>query len=207
MHIGSQLTEVARSSRRSKRLRLRRRVEGEVWHHVFLRRWVAIASSTRMRSQAVRRVWDAHRSAHADSRRKFNGAALRPLLQPLGLKILLEPAPLHGRQRRRAAVARRATSSAGRGKNFLIVDGRDERSIRPAMYESFHEIVPLQRDTSRRALVADVVGPICESGDCFAKDRQLQERARASCSVHERGRLWLRDGEPLQHAVMPRRFW
>jgi diaminopimelate decarboxylase len=32
----------------------------------------------------------------------------------------------------------------------------------------------LQRDTTRRALVADVVGPICESGDCFAKDRQLQ---------------------------------
>jgi len=43
------------------------------------------------------------------------------------------------------------------------------------MYESYHEIVPLHRDSSRRALTADVVGPICESGDCFAKDRQLQE--------------------------------
>ena len=47
--------------------------------------------------------------------------------------------------------------------------------VRPAMYEAFHEIVPLHRDTTRRALVADVVGPICESGDCFAKDRQIQE--------------------------------
>jgi len=43
------------------------------------------------------------------------------------------------------------------------------------MYDSFHEIVPLQRDSSRRALLADIVGPICESGDCFAKDRQIQE--------------------------------
>lgn len=47
--------------------------------------------------------------------------------------------------------------------------------VRPAMYDSYHEILPLQRDTARPALVADVVGPICESGDCFAKDRSLQE--------------------------------
>jgi len=47
--------------------------------------------------------------------------------------------------------------------------------VRPAMYDAYHEIVPLQRDTSRRALKVDVVGPICESSDCFAKDRVLQE--------------------------------
>ena len=46
--------------------------------------------------------------------------------------------------------------------------------VRPAMYEAYHEIVPLQRDTTRPALKADIVGPICESGDCFAKDRTLQ---------------------------------
>ena len=34
---------------------------------------------------------------------------------------------------------------------------------------------PAHRDTTRRALVADIVGPICESGDCFAKERQIQE--------------------------------
>jgi len=47
--------------------------------------------------------------------------------------------------------------------------------IRPAMYEAYHEVVPLRRDTTRRAVVADIVGPVCESGDCFAKDRQIQE--------------------------------
>jgi diaminopimelate decarboxylase len=46
---------------------------------------------------------------------------------------------------------------------------------RPAMYDSYHEIVPLHRDSGRRAFTADVVGPICESGDCFAKQRPLQE--------------------------------
>jgi len=63
----------------------------------------------------------------------------------------------------------------GAGKNFLVVDAGMNDLIRPAMYESFHEIVPLHRDTTRRAMVADVVGPICETGDCFAKDRQIQE--------------------------------
>ena len=46
--------------------------------------------------------------------------------------------------------------------------------VRPAMYDAYHEIVPLTRDTTRPALKADIVGPICESGDCFAKDRTLQ---------------------------------
>ena len=63
----------------------------------------------------------------------------------------------------------------GQGKNFLIVDAAMNDLVRPAMYDSFHEVVPLQRDTTRHALVADVVGPICESADYFAKDRQMQE--------------------------------
>ena len=102
------------------------------------------------------------------------GAALVPLLKPLGLKILLE----HGRLMVGNAgvlLARVEHLKRGAGKNFLIVDAAMNDLVRPAMYESYHEIVPLHRDSSRRALVADVVGPICESGDCFAKDRQLQE--------------------------------
>jgi diaminopimelate decarboxylase/aspartate kinase len=41
------------------------------------------------------------------------------------------------------------------------------------MYDSYHEVVPLQRDTTRHALVADVVGPICESADFLGYDRLL----------------------------------
>ena len=102
------------------------------------------------------------------------GAALVPLLKPLGLKILLE----HGRfmvGNAGVLLSRVEHLKRGAGKNFLIVDAAMNDLVRPAMYDSFHEVVPLHRDSSRRALTADIVGPICESGDCFAKDRQLQE--------------------------------
>ncbi len=81
---------------------------------------------------------------------------------------------LSRRQCGRAALAS-STSKRGAAKNFLVLDAAMNDLVRPAMYDAHHEIVPLHRDTSRRALVADVVGPICESGDCFARDRQLQE--------------------------------
>src|ERR1043165_5144735 len=102
------------------------------------------------------------------------GASLVQLLQPLGLKILLE----HGRfmvGNSGVLISRVEHLKRGAGKNFLIVDAAMNDLVRPAMYDSYHEIVPLHRDSSRRALTADIVGPICESGDCFAKDRQLQE--------------------------------
>jgi diaminopimelate decarboxylase len=102
------------------------------------------------------------------------GAALVPLLKPLGLKVLLE----HGRfmvGNAGVLLSRVEHLKRGAGRNFLIVDAAMNDLVRPAMYESYHEIVPVHRDSSRRALVADVVGPICESGDCFAKERQLQE--------------------------------
>jgi diaminopimelate decarboxylase len=102
------------------------------------------------------------------------GAALVPLLQPLGLTILLEPGRfLVGNAG--VLLARVEHLKRGEGKNFLIVDAAMNDLVRPAMYDAYHEIVPLHRDSSRRALVADIVGPICESGDCFAKDRQIQE--------------------------------
>jgi diaminopimelate decarboxylase len=102
------------------------------------------------------------------------GEALTPLLAPLGLKILLEPGRyLVGNAG--VLLTRVEFLKRGKGKNFLIVDAAMNDLVRPAMYDSFHEIVPLRRDSARAALTADVVGPVCESGDCFAKDRTLQE--------------------------------
>jgi diaminopimelate decarboxylase len=118
--------------------------------------------------------WDAQPVEQRPLTPETYGAALVPLLQPLGLKIVLE----HGRfmvGNSGALIAEVEHLKRGASKNFLIVDAAMNDLVRPAMYDSYHEIVPLQRDTTRRALVADVVGPICESGDCFAKDRQLQE--------------------------------
>ncbi len=125
-------------------------------------------------ASGAREWWDTQPEATRPLTPEAYGAALVPLLQPLGMKILLEP----GRfmvGNAGVLLARVEHLKRGAGKNFLIVDAAMNDLVRPAMYDAFHEIVPLHRDTTRRALVADVVGPICESGDCFAKDRQLQE--------------------------------
>jgi len=45
--------------------------------------------------------------------------------------------------------------------------------IRPALYQSHHEILPLRHLPDETAIVADVVGPVCETGDFFARDRAL----------------------------------
>ncbi len=57
-------------------------------------------------------------------------------------------------------------------KNFFIVDAAMNDLQRPSLYGSYHEIVPVARG-DRKTTVADVVGPICESGDFLAKDREM----------------------------------
>ena len=87
------------------------------------------------------------------------GAALAPALRELGLSVLLEP----GRSMVANAgvlLSRVEYLKRGQGKNFLIIDAAMNDLVRPAMYDSYHEIVPLHRDTTRRALVADVVGAV-----------------------------------------------
>ena len=98
-------------------------------------------------------------------------AALVPLLQPLGLKILAEPGRFlvgnAGILLTRVEYVKRTGH-----KHFVIVDAAMNDLIRPAFYDAYHEIVPVRR--KRGALVvSDVVGPICESGDFFARERPL----------------------------------
>jgi diaminopimelate decarboxylase len=57
-------------------------------------------------------------------------------------------------------------------KTFIVVDGAMNDLIRPALYGSYHEIRPVV-ERSGEKIVADIVGPICESGDFFAKDREI----------------------------------
>jgi diaminopimelate decarboxylase len=71
------------------------------------------------------------------------------------------------------------------GKRFLVVDAAMNDLIRPALYNAYHEIVPvvqpkevqskevLSKDLSAKRETVDVVGPVCESGDFFARDREL----------------------------------
>ena len=60
----------------------------------------------------------------------------------------------------------------GTKKNFVIVDAGMNDLARPSLYGSFHAIKAVKKN-GRRGMVADVVGPICESGDFLAKDREL----------------------------------
>ena len=97
--------------------------------------------------------------------------ALVPLLKPLGLRILLEPGRFITGNAGVLVTRVEFIKKTGK-KNFVIVDAAMNDLIRPAFYDSYHEIVPLTKKSG--ALVSsDVVGPICESGDFFAKDRPL----------------------------------
>ncbi|MFQ5631904.1 MAG: diaminopimelate decarboxylase family protein, partial [bacterium] len=58
------------------------------------------------------------------------------------------------------------------GKRFIIVDAGISELLRPSLYKAYHAIVPAVLQNSDTVL-ADVVGPICESGDFFARDREL----------------------------------
>src|SRR5712672_2154022 len=73
-------------------------------------------------------------------------------------------------------VARVIYVKPGDARNFVIIDAAMNDLIRPTLYEAHHDIVPV-REPARgdRAITADVVGPVCETGDYIALDRQLPE--------------------------------
>src|SRR5882724_10724842 len=96
---------------------------------------------------------------------------LAPLLKPLGLRILIEPGRFISGNAGILVTRIEYVKRTGR-KNFLIVDAAMNDLIRPSFYEAYHQIVPLNRRNGQ-AISSDVVGPICESGDFFAKDRPL----------------------------------
>jgi diaminopimelate decarboxylase len=101
-------------------------------------------------------------------------AYARAVLTPLrGLKLhlLLEP----GRSIVGPAgvlLTRVLYRKTNRRKRFLIVDAAMNDLVRPSLYGAYHEIVPVSR-ASDKTEITDVVGPICETGDFFARDRKL----------------------------------
>ena len=71
-----------------------------------------------------------------------------------------------------ALIARVLYRKRNGSKEFVVVDAGMNDLIRPALYRAHHEIVPLRR-TALPPITADVVGPICESGDFLARNRSL----------------------------------
>ena len=73
-------------------------------------------------------------------------------------------------------VARVIYVKHGDAKNFVIIDAAMNDLIRPTLYEAYHEILPVRRaEPGCREITADVVGPVCESGDYLALARNLPE--------------------------------
>ncbi len=60
-------------------------------------------------------------------------------------------------------------------KTFVIVDAGMNDLIRPALYQGYHEVVPVRESKDQPLTKVDVVGPVCESGDFFALDRDLPQ--------------------------------
>ncbi len=98
--------------------------------------------------------------------------AVVPHLAPLGLRILCEP----GRfmvGNAGVLLTKVLYEKRGSAKIFKIVDAGMNDLIRPTLYEGWHQIVPLKQPTNDKVEKIDVVGPICESGDFLAQNREL----------------------------------
>lgn len=101
------------------------------------------------------------------------GAALTQRLKGLPLKLILEPGRViagNAGMLVTEVVYTKTTPS----KHFLIVDAAMNDLIRPSLYGSFHRIVEV-KESGRPTRETDVVGPICESGDFLARERQLPD--------------------------------
>jgi diaminopimelate decarboxylase len=107
------------------------------------------------------------------------GAAIRSALAPLtalGVTLTTEP----GRVivgRAGALVTRVLYRKRNEAKHFTIVDAAMNDLMRPALYGSFHPMKPVA-GPERPTIKTDIVGPICETGDFFARDRELPELAQ-----------------------------
>jgi diaminopimelate decarboxylase len=102
-------------------------------------------------------------------------AQVRAKLQGCGLRITIEP----GRSivgRAGVLLTRVLYRKKSAEKEFVVVDAAMNDLIRPSLYRSHHEIVPL-RKSARPEIVADVVGPVCETGDFLARGRKMANAA------------------------------
>ena len=102
---------------------------------------------------------------------QYSAALLGPL-RNIGLKIIIEPGRvLVGNAG--ILVTKVLYVKETDVKRFIVVDGAMNDLLRPVLYEAYHEIVPVVRRAGTDRQTADVVGPVCESGDFFARERDL----------------------------------
>lgn len=99
-------------------------------------------------------------------------AALKETVTRLGMKLILEPGRvLVGNAG--ILLAEVLFTKQTPAKRFIIVDAAMNDLIRPSYYDSYHAIWPVEKARASELAMADVVGPVCETGDFLARDREL----------------------------------
>ncbi|MEL6125627.1 MAG: diaminopimelate decarboxylase, partial [Pseudomonadota bacterium] len=103
------------------------------------------------------------------------GEVIRNTVGDLGCEIEIEPGRLISGNAG-LLVSQVVYTKAGEGRDFLILDAAMNDLIRPAMYDAWHDIVPVvEPPAGVEQQPYDIVGPVCESGDTFAKQRPLPQ--------------------------------
>ena len=105
---------------------------------------------------------------------KEYAAAIRPILKSLDCEIIFEP----GRYLTADAgilVTEVLYTKKNQKKNFIVADAAMTDLLRPSIYGAYHHIQPVKVDETKEEITADVVGPVCESGDFLAKKRSIQK--------------------------------
>jgi diaminopimelate decarboxylase len=163
-HIGSQITNVAPFGEAMQRVRSLvegLRAAGHKIRYVDAGGGLGISYQTRPDGPAD----------HFEQRVKQYAAQIQSALGGLGIHLLLEP----GRSiiaHAGALLSRVVYTKQNGSKSFVIVDAAMNDLIRPSLYQAHHEIVPVHMN-SADSITADIVGPVCETGDFFARDREI----------------------------------
>jgi diaminopimelate decarboxylase len=110
--------------------------------------------------------------APAEKVLQYAGALIPAVRKAGDLTLLLEPGRFLVAQAG-TLLARVLYVKKNGAKTFVIVDAAMNDLIRPALYQAHHEILPVRKPRSSRKTTVDVVGPVCETGDFLARDREL----------------------------------
>lgn len=162
VHIGSQITDVqpfAATMKRVADLVRQLRAAGHKIHYADAGGGLGISYQEQDKRKFADQVAD------------YANALLAPL-HGLDLHLLVEP----GRSivgPAGALLTRVLFKKTNNGKKFLVVDAAMNDLLRPSLYSAYHEIVPAELSPGAPHETVDVVGPVCESGDFFARNREL----------------------------------
>ncbi len=163
MHIGSQITDMAPFENAVTLLAELARdlmAAGHTLHHMDLGGGLGVPYAA---SDPV----PPSPAAYADAVGRALGDIKLPLVFEMGRMLVANAGIL---------VTRVIYVKKGEGKTFVVVDAAMNDLIRPTLYEAHHDILPVAEPAADAALVvADVVGPVCETGDFLALDRPLPE--------------------------------